>query len=65
MKRRKFAHKQDMGKYLDAYQALYGALVEPKSAARLKTQIVDDALRGRISYQAAERLIARYHLESK
>ncbi len=53
-----------MGKYLDAYQALYGALVEPKNAAILKTEIVDDALRGRISYQAAERLIARYHLEN-
>lgn len=36
-----------------------------RAAARLKTRIVDDALRGRISYRAAESLIARHHLESE
>ena len=54
-----------MGKYLDAYRALHGASVEPKAAARFKTRIVDDALTGRISYQAAESLIAQHHLESE
>ncbi len=63
MKRRRFIHQQDMGKYLDAYRALHAASVEPKDAARFKTRIVDDALTGGISYQAAERLIGQYNLE--
>ncbi len=63
VKRRRFIHQQDMGKYLDAYRALHGVSVEPKAAARFKTRIVDDALAGGISYQAAERLISQYNLE--
>ena len=63
VKRRRFIHQQDMGKYLDAYRALHGVSVKTKAAARFKTRIVDDALTGGISYQAAERLISQYNLE--
>ncbi len=55
VKRRRFIHH--------AYRALRGASVEPKAAARFKTRIVDDALTGGISYQAAERLISQFNLE--
>ena len=55
MKRRRFIHHAD--------RALHGASVKPKAAARFKTRIVDDALTGGISYQAAERLISQYNLE--
>ncbi len=62
MKRR---HQRDIEKYLAAYRVLHGTSVHPNAAAILKTRIVDDALTGRISYQAAESLIAQHHLESE
>jgi len=58
-------HQRDIEKYLAAYRVLHGTSVHPNAAARFKTRIVDDALTGRISYQAAESLIAQHYLESE